>query len=142
MEGFEDLTVSNYSHFNQPLAHPLGANFTEFIFQLRYQPTERIIASARYLRATQGRTATTGNMGEDLLLNNGTRTSDFNQAQNQGVATDINLLRVRVAYEISNRLFIDLEILLRDETSTASQLSSSFIGTGLRYNIGKDTVDF
>ena len=81
-------------------------------------------------------------MGEDLLLNNGTRTSDFNQAQNQGLVTDINLLRVRLAYEISNRLFIDLEILLRDETSTASQLSSSFIGTGFRYNIGKDTVDF
>lgn len=142
LEGFEDLTVSNYSHFNQPLAHPLGANFTELILQLRYQPTERLIASARFLRATQGRTATTGNMGEDLLLNNGTRTSDFNQAQNQGLVTDINLLRVRLAYEISNRLFIDLEILLRDETSTASQLSSSFIGTGFRYNIGKDTVDF
>ncbi len=35
-------TVSNYSHYNQPLAHPLGSNFSEFIVIARYQPVFQI----------------------------------------------------------------------------------------------------
>ncbi|HEX4852279.1 MAG TPA: hypothetical protein VFV08_15795, partial [Puia sp.] len=34
-------TVSNYSNYNQPLAHPLGANFREFVTMLRYQPAPK-----------------------------------------------------------------------------------------------------
>ncbi len=31
-------SVANYSNYNQPLAHPLGANFDEYIAILRWQP--------------------------------------------------------------------------------------------------------
>jgi hypothetical protein len=31
-------TINNYTHYNQPLAHPLGANFQELIGIARYQP--------------------------------------------------------------------------------------------------------
>lgn len=29
-------TLQNYGHYNQPLAHPLGANFAEFLTIIRY----------------------------------------------------------------------------------------------------------
>jgi hypothetical protein len=33
-------SVANYTHYNQPLAHPLMANFSELIAKVRYQPAE------------------------------------------------------------------------------------------------------
>lgn len=32
----------NYTHYNQPLAHPLGSNFVEAIAKMRYQPHPKI----------------------------------------------------------------------------------------------------
>src|SRR5690606_39927513 len=32
-------STSNYTHYNQPMAHPLGAGFIEFLGLVRYQPT-------------------------------------------------------------------------------------------------------
>ncbi|MEO5783349.1 MAG: hypothetical protein ABIQ07_08770, partial [Ginsengibacter sp.] len=34
-------SVSNYTHYNQPMAHPLGANFQEFVGILKYQPAPK-----------------------------------------------------------------------------------------------------
>ena len=31
-------STTNFTHYNQPLAHPLGANVKEMIFLARYQP--------------------------------------------------------------------------------------------------------
>src|SRR5436190_5657885 len=36
-----DDSVANYTHYNQPLAHPLGASFQEFIGIARYQPAPK-----------------------------------------------------------------------------------------------------
>ena len=30
-------TYQNYAHYNQPLAHPLGANFSEYLFLINYK---------------------------------------------------------------------------------------------------------
>jgi hypothetical protein len=35
-------SVANYTHYNQPLAHPLGANFSELIGIVRYQPAPQM----------------------------------------------------------------------------------------------------
>src|SRR5690606_10630143 len=34
-------STANYTHYNQPLAHPLGANFHEFVGVLKYQPAPK-----------------------------------------------------------------------------------------------------
>ena len=34
-------SVANYTHYNMPLAHPLGANFQEVIGIARYQPAPK-----------------------------------------------------------------------------------------------------
>ena len=38
---------SSYTHYLQPLAHPLGANFTELIGIIRYQPINRLTATLK-----------------------------------------------------------------------------------------------
>ncbi len=38
----ETHPVNSYSHFNQPLAHPLGVNFTELLLTINAQPLPRL----------------------------------------------------------------------------------------------------
>ncbi|MBZ0098420.1 MAG: hypothetical protein K8F30_05015, partial [Taibaiella sp.] len=40
-------SYANYSHYNQPLAHPLGAGFFELLGAIRYQPVKNFYISAR-----------------------------------------------------------------------------------------------
>ena len=47
-------SVSNYTHYNQPLAHPLGANFMEAIGSYRYQPHPKWTTSAGLIRMETG----------------------------------------------------------------------------------------
>ena len=42
-------SVANYSHYNQPLAHPLGANFYEIMLNLHYQPIPKLTLNLKYM---------------------------------------------------------------------------------------------
>src|SRR6185503_5104840 len=48
-------SLANYTHYNQPLAHPLGASFSEFIGIARYQPAPKWLTVARLIYYQQGR---------------------------------------------------------------------------------------
>jgi len=141
IEGFGDLTVSNYTHFNQPLAHPLGSNFTEFIFDVNYRLSTKITAQATFITADQGRN-TDINFGSDPLIDNNTRNSDYDQGQNQGQLTSILMVRFRASYELTQKLNWDFEGLLRKESTSSTELNSTYIGTGFRYNVGRHQVDY
>ena len=43
----------NYAHYNQPLAHPLGANFSEFLIMLNYK-WKRVEIDAKIMYAKSG----------------------------------------------------------------------------------------
>ena len=47
-------SVANYTHYNQPLAHPLGANFQEYIGILKYQPAPRWYINAKAIYYSPG----------------------------------------------------------------------------------------
>jgi hypothetical protein len=44
----------NYTHAFQNLAHPLGANFTEIMARVRYQPTWKLLFDGRIMYANAG----------------------------------------------------------------------------------------
>jgi hypothetical protein len=48
-------SVANYTHDNQPMAHPLGANFNEVLGNLRYQFAPRWLLQARTIFYKQGK---------------------------------------------------------------------------------------
>ena len=60
-------SVANYTHYNQPLAHPLGANFQEFIGILKYQPAPKWYINARAIYYYQGLDSAGINFGRILL---------------------------------------------------------------------------
>jgi hypothetical protein len=72
--------VANYTHYNQPLAHPLGANFKETIAIARYQPAPRWLVQAKGIFYLQGRDTSTENNGSNIFLPNVPRTAKENLA--------------------------------------------------------------
>lgn len=141
-ENFPGISVSNYSHYNQPLAHPLGANFSEIIVSLRYRLIDRILLQARYLYTVAGRNTST-NFGGDILEINTTRVFDFGNTMHQGAKSTISNFSLEASYELWYNFHIEAGIQIRkDENDIAGNEETSWTWMGVRYNFNRYKADY
>lgn len=137
---------SNYSHTAQSLAHPLGANFKEYLVKIRYPILDRLVFQGRMIWAEYGEDdPVTGiNYGSDLLLSYGNRASRFGNFTGQGIKTNTFLAGVELNYQLYHNLFIDLSYFYRkkDSEDDSRDLIDNYIQVGVRMNIGKRNLDF
>jgi len=135
-------SVANYSHYGQPLAHPLGANFREILTKLSYHPTDKLTLTLHYIHTTTGRN-TNQNFGADILQPSDTRISEFGIAQNQGALSTISMIDFVAAYKLTNNLFVDLQLMQREDSNAELQdYSTTYIGLGVRYNYYGRRIDY
>ncbi|HPN19915.1 MAG TPA: hypothetical protein PK546_10220, partial [Chitinophagales bacterium] len=78
-------TITSWTHYNQPLAHPLGANFKEIIFQVKYQPIQKLFLSSRFIYDNKGEDNDTTNWGGNPYKVYGTFEREFGNTTGQGV---------------------------------------------------------
>lgn len=133
-------TYSNYVNYNVPLAHPLGANFQEFLVTARLQPIPRLSLNATFMMAQQGEDVDGLNYGSDILrLNSDRRVGDFDNFTLQGRKTTINMIDAAVSYMIFHNCFLELHGTYRDYNSSDDTLDKTGINaTGtIRWNIGR-----
>lgn len=137
-------SVSNYSHYNQPLAHPLGANFNEVVAILRYQPVGKLFLSARLNYWKQGLDEGNINSGSDILrLSGDGRSSDFGYALLNGrPSTGVNTSFLS-SYEVRENIFIDANAFFRrfKRGSEAAQNTTMF-SLGVRMNLWYRDYDY
>ncbi len=135
---------ASYSHYNQALAHPLGANFREFLATVRYQPHRRIALEGRLIRAEFGEDPGGENWGSNILLANNTRVMEFGNETGQGIATTTTLLGLDISYELWHNIYFDVQYLYRQKESAlpARSDTDSFFGAGFRVNVGRTRMDF
>ncbi|MCW3094134.1 MAG: hypothetical protein JWP81_5203 [Ferruginibacter sp.] len=135
--------VSNYTHYNQPLAHPLGANFQEFIGILRYQPAPRWYVNGRIIYYTQGLDSLSGrNFGSNPFLNNTTRTGDYGYDIGGGrKATCFNGM-LQLSYEVRENLYFDLTAQQRNFKVDNASNNTTLVTAGIRLNIMKREYDY
>ncbi len=138
-------SVSSYTHYNQPLAHPLGANFSEVIAMLRYQPTGKLNLMGRLIYWKQGLDSASGrNSGADIFrLNTDGRNSNYGYSLGNGVKSNgINALFL-ASYEIYENIFIDANLLFRRFTrgNEAAQ-TTTMLGLGVRMNLWYRDYDY
>jgi hypothetical protein len=142
-----DDSVANYTHYNQPLAHPLGANFSEWIGLARYQPAPRWMVLAKALYYMQGRDVDSANYGSNIFLPNNPpyRTKEYGFEIGSGVRTKTAITSLLLSYELRPNLFIEGNLLYRKETSASPLLPSGntvTISAGVRWNMHRRTFDF
>lgn len=136
-----DDTVANYSNYNQPIAHPLGANFNELIGIVRYQPVFPLTLKAVLLYATQGRDTLSSNWGGNIFIpttENNIMTIYGNEIT-QGVNTELMSLQLSASYMIFHNVFADALFVYRKTSADHSPFSSSstVFQAGIRMNIAR-----
>ncbi len=130
---------SNYSNYKQPLAHPLGANFNEWIFSLRYQATPRLLLRSSLYLIRTGEDADSISFGSNVIVSNLNRTGDFGHRVGQGVATDIMYWSSGVHFELTPGVFLDGWMMLRSKMSAIPERSQEtrLFQLGVRYNMAR-----
>lgn len=142
-----DDTVSNYSHYNQPLAHPLGANFYEYIAIARYQPSYKWNMEGKVIYYKQGLDSAGVNFGGNIFENYLTRPRDYGFSIGSGIpATCLNLSGL-VSYQWKENLFLELSAMYRhysvnDPTNTYHSSSSTTFTAGVRINMFRRQYDY
>ena len=137
----------NHAHYNQALAHPLGANFSEFLFILNYR-WRRIEIDAKVMFAKkgldfQGDTVSYGGnvyfstgsyAQEEGLIGIGSgRPSDFGIAMYQGNLTTLNYKSFNLSYIINpyTNLKINLGLTLRKSNNSDGDIETQFFNFGI-----------
>ncbi len=137
----------NYAHYNQPLAHPLGANFSELLFLLNYK-YHRLEISGKIIFSKYGGKIlndptsygndlyfSTGNYAEqEGLIGMGTgRPSDFGIQIYQGNLTKIEYKSLNISYIINplTNLKLNFGLIIRNQDNENGSLNTRFFNFGL-----------
>lgn len=135
---------NNYAHYRQPLAHPIGANFEEFIGVIRFQPIPKLNLVAKAIYTTYGTDTTGVNFGGDILKDYTTKYQDYDNTIGQGISNTLLFFDFTVSYQFRHNLFIDLKQVIRNNDSELPEQdqNTSFTSLALRLNISKRLHDF
>lgn len=131
-----ESSLQNYAHYNQPLAHPLGANFHEVVLEFVYRWRD-LRFSYRMSHAVVGRDSVGVNYGNDVFLSD-TQTflgdDSFGNQLGQGVRQNLTYQNLEVAY-VMNRAS-DLNIILgfrhRMSRSELGNEQNAYVYFGMR----------
>ena len=137
-------SISNYTHYNQPLAHTLGANFQEFIGIAHYQPSPKWTIDARAIYYYQGLDTTGKNFGTNIFKLNTTRVGDDGYKIGSGAKATCFNGTVLVSYELRQNLFLDASFQNRTYkiANQTGQSNTTLVTAGIRLNMFKRVYDF
>ena len=132
-------TVANYTHYNQPLAHPLMSNFKEYVGILRYQPAPRWYLQGRMNLWTGGKDVNGENWGNNIFRDYTTRAANYGVYFGSAQPTKYMNANLWVAHEFRENLFLEANLSLRK----SPEVQSNFFGSvGLRLNMHRREYDF
>jgi hypothetical protein len=143
---------TSYTHYNQALAHPMGANFWEWIGIARLQPAKKVFLTGKlfYIRTGEDSSYTTNNVnnnqGSNIFKSYDpiAKANTYNNSTGQGIATNIMMVSLQVAYMIKHNLYLDLYVQLRTKESAIAtrNLDTQYLGGGIRWNIASRLQEY
>ena len=132
-------SVANYTHYNQPLAHPLGAGFQEFIGIVRYQPLPKLYFNARAIYYYQGLDSLGENFGSNPFDLYTTRTKDYGYFIGSGNKIKVFNSSFVISYELKENLFVEGSLLYRKISGADN---TTLFGIGIRWNAARRDYDY
>ncbi|MGD1046304.1 MAG: gliding motility protein RemB [Bacteroidota bacterium] len=135
--------LTNYGHYAQPLAHPLGANFYEGVIITNYR-IGRFELRAQANIARYGEDSSGVNYGRDIYKSYDTRFRDYGNYTTQGVKTDLHIADLRISYVLNPliNLRLELGLIYRNMVSDISSEKSTWVTFGLRSSFRNLYYDF
>ena len=114
-----ETSLQSYTHYNQPLAHAIGANFHEFVGELVYRWRD-LRFSYRISHASVGRDSVGINYGNDVYLSDidaNLGADSYGNSIGQGVKTGLTYQNLEVAYVVNRASDLNILLGLRHRSS-------------------------
>jgi hypothetical protein len=136
-------SLQNYAHYNQSLAHPLGANFWEWMNIVNYQ-YHRLSFEGKFMYAKIGYDTAGVNLGQNIFLSYLTRPGEYGVEMLQGNETSILFLGIKTAYIINPKTNMKAELEINSRTSDGENTLKEdlIISFGFKTNIFNTYHDF
>ncbi|MCS6979593.1 MAG: hypothetical protein NZM15_05780 [Flavobacteriales bacterium] len=113
--------INSYEHYNQPLAHPAGANFIEYLGVLRYQPMTRLwfVATGYFRRQSVDPVfGDSSSVGANILKPYVWRQQEEGHfLATLGSRTHTIFADITLSYMFAHNCFLDLKFIYRRMTS-------------------------
>lgn len=135
---------NSYSHYNIPLAHPLGANFSDLLLELRYRPLPRLQLTGRLVFISQGEDDPENEriFGENINVPSNDRFREYGNEIGQGIGYQNRILVGEASYLLANNLFLE-GVYYRSRRTYADPgqadgfPDSEYLHLGLRWNVAR-----
>ena len=139
----ERIERTNYGHYNQPIAHPFGANFWESVSFVNYN-IGRFYLSYEFLYSIKGFDPPGMNYGGDIYKSYNTRVSDYGNFVGQGIKTKLLYQNLNVSYLINPayNLNVVAGMVLRNLDSEGDKEKTQCFYFGLRTSLRNLYYDF
>lgn len=136
-------SIQNYAHYNQALAHPLGANFWEWVNFIRYNKS-RIYFEGRFSYALHGRDTANLNFGNDLYASYSTRAKEYDNYVGQAETVKLLYATAQISYLINKRSNLNfyLKYTYRKESSNSISTNQGLFTLGLRTSLQNFYYDY
>lgn len=139
--------VQNYAHYNQPLAHPLGANFREFIAIIDYRFWQRFYVEAKFQSAFTGLDQSDAeNFGGDIYKSDFTIPGfpeSYGNFIGQGLRTTIKSTDLRGGFLINPSINLNIEgqIFIRNFENDNEQIRTTMFMLALKTDLFNSYYD-
>jgi hypothetical protein len=136
-------SIGTYTHYNQPLAHPLGANFQEFVGIAKYQPLEKVYFQFKIIKFKQGLDSSGYSFGSNVFTDYKSRRGDYGYTIGSGNTANCINASLLASYELKENLNLDLNLQQRTyKTKVGGNNNPAVISVGIRWNAARRDFDF
>jgi hypothetical protein len=140
-------STTSYTHYNQALAHPQGANFTELIAIAKYQPTNKLNFESKIIFTNQGQDSSSNsynNFGGNIFRTTGVRPGNQIDGMRllQGAKTKTLYFYNVASYEYRPNVYLEASLLLRSYKKLNVRDNSAVISVGVRWNMNRREYDY
>lgn len=135
--------IQSYSHYNQPLAHILGANFREGVFAASYMyknfKTQLKLTTSMYGADTTGHS-----FGQNILASYEEKVQELGNFIGQGRKTNVNNIDFSIAYVLNRKTNMQVKagIVHRQFSNSAKSYNTTFFNIGFSTEIRNIYYDF
>lgn len=140
------IPLQNYSHYNQALAHPLGANFKETLGFVQYR-YKNLFVELKFSYALYGADSDSTHWGKDIFKSDTDAQGGISLPESkiaQGIRTSLTYQDVRLAYLINpaTNLNIIAGISIRNQNSVIETLKNNYVYFGICTSLTNRYYDF
>jgi hypothetical protein len=132
-----------YGNFNQPLAHPSGANFNEGVFLANYY-INKFYVELKTTFMIQGVDSDSVSYGANIFKSYDQRPADYGIEVGQGTRRTLSTFNLKASYLLSSKANIRVEVNLSDFNETVGSVTKNIFWAriGIRTGIFNEDWDF